>query len=84
MPIEFLLIGPFVLLLGAFGSYWLAAQVFAPIHRLTRAARRIEGSDLHQRVPVPRARDEVQSLALTFNEMSLPLAESPSHEQNEA
>jgi heavy metal sensor kinase len=67
--IEFLIIAPFVLLLSIIGSYWLATHAFAPINRLTRAARHIEAGDLHQRVPVPRAKDEVQSLALTFNEM---------------
>jgi heavy metal sensor kinase len=67
--LEFLLIVPFVLLLGALGSYWLAARAFGPIHRLTRTAQHIEAEDLQQRVPVPRARDEVQDLALTFNEM---------------
>ena len=66
---ELLLIVPFVLILGAFGSYWLAAHAFAPIDRLTRIARRIEAGDLHERVPVPRSKDEIQSLALTFNEM---------------
>jgi heavy metal sensor kinase len=69
VEIELLLIVPFVLLLGAIGSYWLAAHAFAPINRLTRIARRIEVGDLHERVPVPRSKDEVQSLALTFNEM---------------
>ena len=67
--IELLLIAPFVLLLGAIGSYWLAAHAFAPINRLTRIARHIEAGDLHERVPVPRSKDEVQNLALTFNEM---------------
>jgi two-component system OmpR family sensor kinase len=42
---------------------------FAPINRLTSIARRIEAGDLHERVPVPRSKDEVQGLALTFNEM---------------
>jgi heavy metal sensor kinase len=67
--IELLLIGPFVLLLGAIGSYWLAAHAFAPVNRLTSIARRIEAGDLHERVPVPRSKDEVRRLALTFNEM---------------
>ncbi len=67
--IELLLIVPFVLILGTLGSYWLAAHAFAPINRLTRIARRIEAGDLHERVPVPRSKDEIQSLALTFNEM---------------
>jgi two-component system, OmpR family, sensor kinase len=69
VEIELLLIVPFVLLLGAIGSYWLAAHAFAPINRLTNIARRIEAGDLHERVPVPRSKDEVQRLALTFNEM---------------
>ncbi len=69
VAIELLLIVPFVLILGTLGSYWLAAHAFAPIHRLTRIARRIEAGDLHERVPVPRSKDEIQSLALTFNEM---------------
>ncbi len=69
VEIELLLIVPFVLLLGAIGSYWFAARAFAPINRLTSIARRIEAGDLHERVPVPRSKDEVQGLALTFNEM---------------
>lgn len=69
VEIELLLIVPFVLLLGAIGSYWLAAHAFAPVNRLTSIARRIEAGDLHERVPVPRSKDEVQRLALTFNEM---------------
>ncbi len=69
VAIELLLIVPFVLILGTLGSYWLAAHAFAPIDRLTRIARRIEAGDLHERVPVPRSKDEIQSLALTFNEM---------------
>jgi two-component system, OmpR family, sensor kinase len=69
VAIELLLIVPFVLILGALGSYWLAAHTFAPIDRLTRIARRIEAGDLHERVPVPRSKNEIQSLALTFNEM---------------
>jgi heavy metal sensor kinase len=69
VSIELLLIVPLVLILGTLGSYWLAAHAFAPIDRLTRSARRIEAGDLHERVPVPRSKDEIQSLALTFNEM---------------
>lgn len=67
--VELLIAMPFVLFFGIFVSYWLAARAFAPITRLTRVARSIKAGDLHQRVPVPRARDEVQNLALTFNEM---------------
>lgn len=64
-----LAIDPFVLLLGAIVSYWLAKRAFRPILRLTRTAREIKAGDLHQRVPIPQARDEVYDLALTLNEM---------------
>lgn len=67
--LELLLVGPFVLLLGAAGSYWLAARAFRPITRLTHTAQGIEAGDLHRRVPVPSTNDEVRLLALTFNEM---------------
>lgn len=69
LVVELLLLAPLVLILGALGSYVLAARAFIPIDNLTRAARSIEAGDLHQRVPVPRAQDEVQRLALTLNDM---------------
>jgi two-component system, OmpR family, sensor kinase len=67
--IALLIIDPFVLLLSAFGSYWLARRAFRPILHLTRTAREINAGDLHRRVPLPRARDEVYDLALTLNDM---------------
>ncbi len=67
--LELLAIAPFVLLLGAIGSYWLASRAFVPIDRLTRTTQRIKAGDLHQRLPVPRAQDEVHRLAITLNEM---------------
>lgn len=66
---ELSIIGPGVLLLSLFGSYWLAGRSLAPIKKLTGTARRIKAGDLHERVPVPRTQDELHILALTFNEM---------------
>jgi heavy metal sensor kinase len=66
---ELLLIAPFVLILGVIGSYWLATRAFIPIRQLTGIAQDISAGELQRRVPVPRARDEVQYLALTFNKM---------------
>ena len=66
---ELLLVGALVLLICALGSYWLAARSFAPIQRLAETARRIQAGNLHQRVPVPTAHDEVHYLAQTFNAM---------------
>jgi len=67
--IELLIIGPGVLLLSFVGGYWLAARAFRPVKKMTSIARRIKAGDLHERVPVPASKDELQTLALTFNEM---------------
>ncbi len=64
-----LLLAPFILLLGALGSFWLAARALQPIGRLTQTALIIKGGDLHQRVPLPKAHDELRHLAVTLNEM---------------
>lgn len=69
ITLALLIIAPFVLLLSALGSFWLAKRAFRPILRLTRTARDIKAGDLHRRVPVPQARDEVYDLATTLNEM---------------
>jgi two-component system, OmpR family, sensor kinase len=69
VAIILLLLAPVVMLLSALGSSWLASRAFAPIHRLTSTARQIKAGDLHQRVPVPQAHDEVYYLAVTLNEM---------------
>jgi len=66
---ELIFIAPLVLLLGAVGSYWLATRAFQPIKRLIYTARTIKAGNLHQRVPVAETSDEIQHLALTFNEM---------------
>ncbi len=60
---------PFVLILSAFGSYWLAGRAFGPIHRLASTAREISAKDLDQRVCVPQAQDEVRDLSIIFNQM---------------
>ncbi len=64
-----LIITPFILALSACVSYWLAGRAFKSIHRLTRTAREISATDLHQRVPVPLPRDEVQDPSIIFNQM---------------
>ena len=67
--IKLLFITPFILLGGAIGSYWLTRRAFAPIRTLTGIAQEISAGDLDRLVPVPRPKDEVQYLALTFNQM---------------
>jgi heavy metal sensor kinase len=76
VALELVIIAPFILLLSALGSYWLAARAFIPIDRLTRTTQYIQAGDLHQRVPVPRTHDEVHRLATTLNEMIRRLEEA--------
>ena len=64
-----LAVGGAALLLCALSSYWLTGRAFAPIQRLIQTTRRIKAGDLRQRVSIPPARDEIQFLAVTLNEM---------------
>lgn len=64
-----LAVGGMALVLCALSSYWLTARAFAPVQRLIQTARRIRAGDLRQRVSIPPARDEIQFLAITLNEM---------------
>jgi heavy metal sensor kinase len=63
------IVGSVALLLCAASSYWLTGRAFAPIQQVMRTARRIKAGDLRQRIPLPRAHDEIRALAATLNEM---------------
>lgn len=62
-------VGP--LLLAAVGAVtWLAVgRSLASVDRIRRRVDDIDAADLHERVPVPVAKDEVQRLAVTMNHM---------------
>ena len=61
---------PVIALVCLGGSYWLSGLALAPVRRLTRLAQGVqESGDLRQRVPVPRAHDELCELAETHNAM---------------
>jgi len=68
-----------LLLLGAGGGALLIEQAFAPVHRVTEAAREITSRNLSQRLPVPRTADEVAHLTLAMNEMIGRLDEALQH-----
>ncbi|WP_417323656.1 sensor histidine kinase [Deinococcus multiflagellatus] len=57
------------LLTAGTGAYALAGQALQPLRRVQRAAERIGGQNLTERVPVPRTGDEVESLAMALNAM---------------
>jgi two-component system OmpR family sensor kinase len=64
-----LLAGPAALALIAAGGWWLAGKALRPVKRMTAQADAIGIDELHARIAVPRARDEIADLAHTLNAM---------------
>jgi signal transduction histidine kinase len=62
-----LLAVPVGALLSLVGGYWVASRAMRPIRKLTEAAQSITAEDLHRRLPVPHARDEIQRLTNVLN-----------------
>ncbi|MCC6318734.1 MAG: HAMP domain-containing protein [Gemmatimonadaceae bacterium] len=60
---------PVVLLLASAGGWWLAGRGFAPVDVMSRRAREIGATNLHERIPVVNPADEIGRLATTFNEL---------------
>jgi heavy metal sensor kinase len=76
-----LIVGMLALFVCAASSFVLTRRAFTPVQQLIRTARRIKGGDLHQRVPLPLAHDEIRSLAVTFNEMLDSLDQTVTHQR---
>jgi heavy metal sensor kinase len=64
-----LLGGPAALAATAVGGSWLARKALLPVERMTSKAESIGIDRLHERISVPRARDEIGHLAVTLNAM---------------
>jgi signal transduction histidine kinase len=65
-----LIFGTPVLFIVFVGATWLAVgSTLRPIDRIRRGAARVTGAGVPVDLPVPEARDEVRSLALTLNDM---------------
>jgi len=60
---------PLTLLLAGMGGWWLAGRAFRPINQVVAAAQRLGADHLNERLPVPKAEDEVRRLTVTLNEM---------------
>lgn len=72
-------------LLAAFvaGTTWiLTGRALKPVDRIRTEALTISGADLHRRLPVPVARDEIQRLALSLNEMLARLETSANQQRS--
>jgi heavy metal sensor kinase len=60
---------PVLVALASIGGYVMSRHALAPIHTITEEARLITADNLSRRLAVPAARDELQRLSLTLNEM---------------
>jgi len=60
---------PLALTLASLGGYFLARKSFAPVVLMGDRAARIGASNLNERLPVPKARNELGRLAQIFNEL---------------
>ena len=60
---------PLMSLIAAACGYLVSGRALRPVDRLTQAAQQINVGNLHQRLDVPPANDELQRLAVTVNGM---------------
>ncbi|MET8907558.1 HAMP domain-containing sensor histidine kinase [Micromonospora sp. NPDC004551] len=61
-------LGPMLLVVGA-AVFWFVGRSLRPVEAIRRRVAGITARDLHARVPVPAAEDEVAALAETMNRM---------------
>lgn len=61
---------PILMLLAIAGSWFIAHRSLAPVRKITESAHEIStGDDLSRRIEIGSGRDEIHTLAATFNEM---------------
>jgi len=60
---------PGLLILSSVSGYFLSRHALKPVDRVTRAALGIGIGNLSQRLPVPLAKDEIQDLAVAWNQL---------------
>jgi len=72
---------PLLILLIAGSSWLMTGRALRPVEAITSRVEDITGSTLHERVPVPGARDEVAHLAHTMNAMLERLESSASRQR---
>jgi heavy metal sensor kinase len=64
-----LVVVPLGLVLAAAGGAVIARGALGPVDTMSRAARRITGEELHERIPIRGTGDELDRLAETLNAM---------------
>ena len=81
LRVQLLLGVPFILLFAGLGGYFLANRALRPIQQITQTAQEITAQDLSRRLAYRGARDEIGSLAKTFDQMLGRLQSSFEHER---
>jgi signal transduction histidine kinase len=61
--------GPVALLLASLAAYWTVGAALRPVEAMRRRAAEISAAKSEQRLPVPRAHDELRRLGETLNQM---------------
>lgn len=59
---------PLLVIIVAAVTWWGVGRTLRPVRSITRTMADITASDLHRRVEIPTARDEIGQLALTVND----------------
>jgi heavy metal sensor kinase len=60
---------PLLVLLASLLGYWLSGRALAPVTRIIKSAEEIGVRNLHKRLEVPEAKDELRRLTETLNAM---------------
>jgi two-component system OmpR family sensor kinase len=60
---------PISIFLASLGGYFLARKSLAPVMAMSSQAGRISAKNLHERLPIQNAKDELGRLAASFNEL---------------
>lgn len=61
-------LGPLALILAGTSGWIMAGSALNPVRNIAGAARKLELSNLHQRLPISGSHDELDELAITFND----------------
>jgi two-component system, OmpR family, sensor kinase len=78
---EFLFAAPAALILAALAGYGLAAAALRPVEAMRRRAEDVSAHETGQRLPLPKAQDELRALAVTLNDMLARLEAAFEHER---
>lgn len=67
---------PLAILLSSIGGYFLARKSLAPVMAMSDRAGHISAANLHERLPIQNAKDELGRLAASFNQLLERVSES--------